>query len=274
AATEDNIVISLTHAHSFPLEEVVRYLHSTSVRTVLTQALLDSPMFTTRWRWVIGTALALPSFRGGKKVPPQLARMRAEGLIGAICPDQIAGAQKLIGEREIPHHPLLQQAMRDCLTEAMDIEGLERLLRRIESGAVQVTVRDLTQPSPLALEVLSARPYTYLDDAPLEERRTQAVMGRRWMSPTDARDLGRLDREAIARVRSEAWPDAENPDELHDALLWLGFINGAEVQSDPRWSGWLSELAEQKRAAHVDVAGSTLWMPVERLPHFRALWPK
>src|SRR6516162_9082842 len=274
AATEDNIVISLTHAHSFALEEVARYLHSNSVRTVLTQALLDSPMFTTRWRWVIGVALALPRFRGGKKVPPQLVRMGAEDLIGAVFPDQIACAENLAGEREIPAHPLVQQAVGDCLREAMDIEGLERLLRRIESGAVRVTVRDLTQPSPLALEVLSARPYAYLDDAPLEERRTQAVMARRWMSPTDASDLGRLDPEAITRVRSEAWPDPENPDELHDALVWLGFVNGAEVQSDPRWSGWLSELAEQKRAAQFDVKGSTLWIAAERLPHFRALWPK
>jgi ATP-dependent helicase Lhr and Lhr-like helicase len=274
AATEDNIVISLTHAHSFALEEVARYLHSNSARTVLTQALLDSPMFTTRWRWVIGIALALPRFRGGRKVPPQLARMGAEDLIGAVFPDQIACAENLAGEREIPAHPLVQQAISDSLTEAMDIEGLERLLRGIESDAVRVVVRDLTQPSPLALEVLSARPYAYLDDAPLEERRTQAVMARRWMSPNHANDLGRLDPEAIARVRSEAWPEAENADELHDALLWLGFLTGAEVSSDPRWGGWLAELAGQKRAAHFDVGGSTLWLPAERLPHFRALWPK
>ena len=156
----------------------------------------------------------------------------------------------------------------------MDIDGFERLLRGIELGAVRITVRDLTQPSPLALEVLSARPYAYLDDAPLEERRTQAVMARRWMSPQQASDLGRLDPEAIARVRSEAWPEAENADELHDALVWLGVLTSAEVASNPRWSGWLVELAAQKRAAHFDVGGSTLWIAAERLPHFRALWPK
>ena len=191
-----------------------------------------------------------------------------------MFPDQIACAENLAGEREIPDHPLVRQAIGDSLTEAMDIDGLERLLRGIESGAVRITVRDLTQPSPLALEVLSARPYAYLDDAPLEERRTQAVMARRWMSPQQASDLGRLDPEAIARVRSEAWPEAENADELHDALVWLGFLTSAEVASDPRWSGWLVELAAQKRAAHFDVGGSTLWISAERLPHFRALWPK
>jgi ATP-dependent helicase Lhr and Lhr-like helicase len=274
AATEDNIVISLTQAHSFALEEVARYLHSASVRTVLTQALLDSPMFTTRWRWVIGVALALPRFRSGKKVPPQLARMGAEDLMGAVFPDQIACAENLPGEREIPDHPLVRQAIGDSLTEAMDIVGLERLLQGIESGAVRVIARDLTQPSLLALEVLSARPYAYLDDAPLEERRTQAVMARRWISPQDAADLGRLDPEAVARVRSEAWPVAENADELHDALVWLGFLTGAEVESDPRWSGRLAELAGQKRAAHFDVGISTLWISAERLPQFRALWPE
>ena len=270
AATEDNIVISLTEAHSFPLDEVVRYLHSASVRTVLTQALLDSPMFTTRWRWVVGVSLALPRFRGGKKVPPQLARMGAEDLIGAVFPDQIACAENLQGEREIPDHPLVNQAINDSLTEAMDIEGLERLLKAIESGAVQTVTRDLTQPSPLALEVLSARPYAFLDDAPLEERRTQAVMARRWISPEDASDLGRLDPEAIARVRAETWPEAENADELHDALVWLGFLTDAEVAAEPRWSGWLQELAATKRTGRLEVAGSTFWISAERVPQFRA----
>ncbi len=224
AATEDNIVLSLTTAHSFELAEVQHYLHSASVRPLLIQALLDAPMFITRWRWVAGVALALPRFRGGRKVPPQLARMDAEDLIAAIFPDQIACAENLVGEREVPDHPLVGQSIADCLNDAMDIEGLERLLAGLESGAIGVVARDLTEPSPLALEVLSARPYAYLDDAPLEERRTQAVMSRRWLAPETAADLGRLDPDAIARVRAEAWPDAANPDELHDALVWLGFL--------------------------------------------------
>ena len=243
AATEDNIVLSLTTAHSFELGEVARYLHSASVRPLLIQALLDAPMFVTRWRWVAGVALALPRFRGGRKVPPQLARMEAEDLIAAIFPDQLACAENLVGEREVPDHPLVAQTIADCLTDAMDIEGLERLLARLESGAIRVVARDLTEPSPLALEVLSARPYAYLDDAPLEERRTQAVMSRRWLAPEEAADLGRLDPEAIARVRAEAWPDAANADELHDALVWLGFLSadggrgGAELERVARGAG-------------------------------------
>ncbi len=224
AATEDNIVLSLTTAHSFELGDVARYLHSASVRPLLIQAMLDAPMFITRWRWVAGVSLALPRFRAGKKVPPQFLRMQAEDLIAAVFPDQIACAENLVGEREVPDHPLTNQAISDCLHEAMDIEGLERLLARLEAGEIRVVSCDLTQPSPLALEALSARPYAYLDDAPLEERRTQAVMARRWQDPQSASEIGRLDPEAIARVRSEAWPDPENAEELHDALLWLGCL--------------------------------------------------
>ena len=273
AATEDNIVLSLTTAHSFELGDVPRYLHSASVRAVVIQALLDAPMFTTRWRWVAGVSLALPRFRGGKKVPPQLARMGAEDLVTALFPDQLACAENLVGDREIPDHPLIRQTIADCLGEAMDVAGLERLLARIESGAVEVVTRDLTEPSPLALEVLSARPYAYLDDAPLEERRTQAVMSRRWLAPEAAADLGRLDPEAIARVRSEAWPDAANADELHDALVWLGFLGAEEAQADPRWAEWFAELKRQKRVTQLHAPQATLWITAERLPHFQAIWP-
>ncbi len=271
AATEDNIALSLTTAHSFDLDEVRRYLHSASIRPLLIQALLDAPMFITRWRWVAGVSLALPRFRGGRKVPPQLARMDAEDLIAAVFPDQLACAENLVGEREIPDHPLVRQTIADCLGEAMDIAGLERLLARLESGAIRVVTRDLTEPSPLALEVLSARPYAYLDDAPLEERRTQAVMSRRWLAPEAASELGRLDPEAIARVRAEAWPDSTNADELHDALVWLGFLGAEETQ--PGWNGWLAELARARRVTRLSAPRATLWIAAERLPQFQALWP-
>ncbi|HLH90120.1 MAG TPA: DEAD/DEAH box helicase [Xanthobacteraceae bacterium] len=272
AATEDNIVISLTHAHSFALDEVIGYLNSASIRSVLIQAMLDAPMFITRWRWVIGVALAQPRFRGGRKVPPQLARMGAEDLIGAVFPDQIACAENLAGEREVPDHPLVRQTIDDCLGEAMDLDGLTRVLERIEAGDIQVVARDLTEPSPLALEVLSARPYAFLDDAPLEERRTQAVMSRRWLSPEDAADIGRLDADAIARVRAEAWPEATNADELHDALVWLGFLSEDEAAS-AGWSAWLADLAASRRATRLRTPSAALWVTAERLKQFQALWP-
>ncbi len=231
-------------------------------------------MFTTRWRWVAGVSLALPRFRSGKKVPPQLLRMQAEDLVAAVFPDQIACAENLVGEREVPDHPLTNQAIADCLNEAMDIEGLERLLRGLEAGEIRVVPCDLTEPSPLALEALSARPYAFLDDAPLEERRTQAVMTRRWRDPQSASDLGRLDPEAIAKVQAEAWPDPVNAEELHDALLWLGSLTEAEARAAPDWSEWLAALARDRRVALMKAPEANLWIPAERLAQFRAVWPE
>jgi ATP-dependent Lhr-like helicase len=274
AATEDCIVLSLTTTHSFELAEVARYLHSASVRDVLIQAMLVAPMFITRWRWVAAVSLALPRFRGGKKVPPPLARMAAEDLIASVFPDQIACAENLTGEREVPDHPLVNQAISDCLNEAMDLPGLTRLLQGMEAGAIRVVARDLNQPSPLAHEVLSARPYAFLDDAPLEERRTQAVMSRRWLDPATASDLGRLDAEAIARVQEEAWPEATNADELHDALVWLGFIAEDEAARETGWRDWLQELARQKRAARSLAPGGAVWIAAERVPQLAAIWPE
>jgi ATP-dependent helicase Lhr and Lhr-like helicase len=273
AATEDTIVLSLTTAHSFELAEVARYLHSNTVRPLLTQALCAAPMFPVRWRWSAAIALALPRFRGGKKVPAPLARMAAEDLLAAVFPDQLACAENLPGELEIPDHPLVRQAIRDCLEEAMDIAGFERVLRGLESGSIRVIARDLTEPSPLALEVLAARPYAFLDDAPLEERRTQAVMSRRWLDPQSAADIGKLDSEAIARVRAEAWPDATDADELHDALLWLTFFTAAEGAQGPGWPQLLAELAAQRRVTQLESGAPRLWVTAERWPLFQALYP-
>jgi ATP-dependent Lhr-like helicase len=273
AATEDAIVLSLTTAHSFELEEVARYLHSNTVRPLLVQALCAAPMFPVRWRWCAAIALALPRFRGGKKVPAPLMRMAAEDLLTAVFPDQVACAENLPGELEIPDHPLVRQTIRDCLEEAMDIGGFEQLLRALESGSIRVIARDVTEPSPFALEVLSARPYAFLDDAPLEERRTQAVMSRRWLDPQSAADIGKLDPEAIARVREEAWPDADDADELHDALLWLTFLGAAEAGRNSAWPGLLAALAAAGRVTLLECGAARLWVTAERLPMLRALFP-
>lgn len=282
AATEDAIVLSLSTSHSFELAAVARYLHSNSVREVLIQAMLDAPMFAARWRWIAGIALALPRFQSGKKVPAPLQRMRAEDLMCAVFPDQIACAENLTGPREVPDHPLVRQTVHDCLHEAMDIDGLERLLRGIESGRIAIVACDLAAPSPLAQEILTARPYAYLDDAPLEERRTQAVMGRRWLDEASASTLGQLDLAAIDKVRAEAWPEAGSADEMHDALLGLGFVTPGEVARNGAWAGFLDELVRQRRATRLRVSSPTeghdgageLWVAAERLPQFDALFPQ
>src|SRR5205807_2158354 len=179
AATDDAIVISLGTQHSFPLEEVFRYLNSKTVRDLLVQALLDAPMFTIRWRWNATRSLAVPRYRGGAKIAAPLQRMESENLLAAVFPDQLACLEHIVGDREIPNHPLVKQTIEDCLTEAMDIGGLEEALRKIDNGEIRCIARDLPEPSPLAAEILNARPYAFLDNAPLEERRTQAVYMRR-----------------------------------------------------------------------------------------------
>ena len=273
AATEDAIILSLSASHSFPLDEVARYLSASTVRPLLVQALLAAPMFGARWRWNGMVSLALLRMRGGRRVAPQLQRMAAEDLLGAIFPDQLACGENIVGDREIPDHPLVRQTIADCLHEAMDIDGLEALLSGLESGAVQVVACDLTEPSPLSLEILSARPYAFLDDAPLEERRTQAVLARRWIDPASAADIGKLDAEAVQRVRDEVWPEARNADELHAALLGLGFLSGAEAAAQPAWAGLLDELTAASRATRLAVGRTSVWVAAERLPEFDALFP-
>ncbi|HEU4669144.1 MAG TPA: DEAD/DEAH box helicase, partial [Dyella sp.] len=245
AATEDAIVLSLSTSHSFPLEEVARYLHSASAEHVLTQALLDAPLFGARWRWNAVTALALPRFRGGKKTPPQLQRMKSEDLLATVFPDQVACLENIVGEREIPDHPLVAQTLHDCLREAMDLDGLLAVLRGLESGAIRIVARDLTGPSPLASEVLTAAPYAFLDDAPLEERRTQAAG--RWNPGENTGDLGILDPAAIDAVREEAWPQVRSADEMHEALDALGGLTAAEI-AQHGWSAWIDALEADGRA--------------------------
>ena len=274
AATEDAIILSLSTSHSFPLDEVWRYLRSNSAEAVLIQALLDAPLFGVRWRWNATTALALPRMAGGRKVAPQLQRMKSEYLLASVFPDQVACLENIVGEREVPDHPLVAQTLDDCLHEAMDSRGWLALLQRIESGTIALLARDLPAPSPLAMEVLGARPYAFLDDAPLEERRTQAVLNRRWADPESGDDLGALDVAAIEAVRAEAWPQARNPDELHEALMGFGCIADDEAKAERDWPAWLAELARGGRATRLQVANErALWLPLERLALGHAIYP-
>lgn len=277
AATENAIVLSLSTSHSFPLIEVARYLHSNTAEHVLVQALLDAPLFPVRWRWNAVTSLALPRYAGGKKVPAPLQRMKSEDLLATVFPDQVACLENIVGERQIPDHPLVNQTLHDCLREAMDVDGLLDLLKNMESGAITVVARDLTAPSPLASEVLNAAPYAFLDDAPLEERRTRAVQTRHWNGIEDTDDLAKLDPEAIAAVRNEAWPDVRSADEMHEALNVLGFVTEEEARTNESWLDWLHKLAKVHRATQLtprQKQASTahgMWICAEKLPMWHAV---
>jgi ATP-dependent Lhr-like helicase len=287
AATDDAIVISLGTQHSFPLEEVFRYLNSKTVRDLLVQALLDAPMFTIRWRWNATRSLAVPRFRGGAKIAAPLQRMESENLLAAVFPDQLACLEHIVGDREIPDHPLVKQTIDDCLTEAMDIDGLEEVLRRIERSEIRCIARDLPEPSSLASEILNARPYAFLDNAPLEERRTQAVYTRRASERNGSDGLGILDAAAIEKVQKEAWPQAINADELHDTLMLLGLMtpeevartvsiqheaNGATPQPDHILA--LNELVLSRRATQLQFRGKEFWVAAERLPVLKTIYER
>ena len=272
AALDDTIVLSLSATHSFPLEEVAGYLKSPSVRHLLTQALLDAPMFEARWRWNATIALAVRRNRNGKRTPPYFQRSDAEDLVAVVFPDQIACFENIAGEREIPDHPLIHQAIGDCLHETMDIVGLENLLRGLEQNTIQVTGADLTAPSPMAQAVLNASPYAFLDDAPAEERRTMAVQSRSQLTPVEASELARLDPAAIDQVRGEAWPDVRTADELHDGLVLLGFMTHSEAEQASftglafGWQHLLDALIKEHRATVLTLPdGNALWVAAERL---------
>jgi len=268
AANEDNLILSLGPTHSFPLEEPAAYLKAENVEQILVQALLAAPMFPARWRWVSNISLAVPRFRGGKKVPAPFQRNDAEDLVAVVFPDQLACFENIQGEREIPDHPLVNQVLQDCLRELMDIDGLKAVLDRIEHKQISIITRDLPTPSPMAFEIINARPYAFLDDTPAEERRALAIQQRRAPDPAGAAELGRLNPDAIDRVREEAWPDPRDADELHDALNIMGFIAEHEIAPDklPNWHSYLAELQAHGRATRLETPDRCLlWAAAERL---------
>lgn len=251
AANEDAIALSLGPQHSFELDSVVRFLHERTARGVLEQALLASPLFEARWRWNAARSLCVERFKAGKRTPAPLLRMRADDLLAAAFPNVVACGENLPpGDLEIPReHPLVAQTLDDCLHQALDVEGFVELVQGLRTGAIEHRAVDLATPSVLARSVLAVRPYGFLDDAPLEERRTQAVRQRRLLDPARAAELGQLDPAAIARVREEAWPDPRDAEELHEALSWMGFVREGEA---PQWDAWLAQLLAQGRVERVE----------------------
>ncbi len=268
AATDDALVLSLGPHHSFPLDSVPRFLNSKTVEETLQQAVLDSPLFTARWRWNLNRALTVLRWRNGRRNPPPIQRMEADDLLAATFPNQAACQENVTFPIDIPDHPLVRQTLHDCLHEAMDIGALTRLVQGFESGEVQTRFIDSSEPSPLAYEILNGKPFTFLDDAPLEERRTRAVAMPRGL-PVEARELGRLDPEAIARVRSEVSPAPRDPEELHDGMLSLILVPAQEALDRH-----FDVLLQSGRATSVKLPnGAVCWCATERRKAVESLHP-
>jgi len=286
AATDNGLNISLSDQHSFPLADVFHFLQSASVEHLLEQAVLTSPIFTTRWRWVAGRALALLRFMGGKRVPPQIQRMRSDDLLAAVFPEALACQENISGEISIPDHPLARETMKDALTEAMDVDGLKNVLDAMAAGRIQCIAVETPVPSQFSHEILNANPYAYLDDAPLEERRARAVEMRRMLPEAVLSEIGRLDPAAIAEVREEAWPDVRDADELHDALQTLvaipqpgdssmatSALENSARKSIPNWTEPFERLLSARRASRAFVGNRIYWVAAEKVTTFTALLP-
>ncbi|GAO02101.1 DEAD/DEAH box helicase [Anaeromyxobacter sp. PSR-1] len=262
AATDEGVLLSLGPQHAFPLESIFAYVTPGTVDEVLTQAVLQAPMFGVRWRWNATRALAIPRLFKGKRMPPPIARMRADDLLSAVFPAQTACQDNAPGGPiEVPDHPLVRETLRDCLGEAMDAGALRAVLERIAAGELRLVAVDTPEPSPLAHELLNARPWAYLDDAPLEERRARAVAVRRALPPAEASAIGALDAAAIEEVASQVWPSPRDADEVHDALLDLVMVPEGESAA---WRPWLEALAAAGRAQTVTDGERTWWVATER----------
>ncbi len=259
AATDNGLLISLSELHAFPLELVFEFLRPATLEHVLTQAMLAAPMFTARWRWNVSRALAVLRFRGGNKVPAHIQRMRSDDLLASVFPDQVACAENLTGEIRVPEHPLVKETIDNCLHEAMDLDGLTELLEGILDGRIRALARDNAEPSVFAHEILSANPYAYLDDAPLEERRARAVQLRSSLRTDFVGGAGILDPAAIAEISAEVWPEVRDADELHDALLTL-----ITLPPVAEWQVHFEELEATGRASTVSRGGRPFWIATER----------
>jgi ATP-dependent helicase Lhr and Lhr-like helicase len=281
AATDNGLNIALAEQHSFPLPDVFQFLQPETVQPILEQAALASPIFGTRWRWDANRSLALLRFMGGKKVPPQIQRMRSDDLMASVFPDVAACQENIVGDIQIPDHPLLREVMKDVLTEAMDLDGLKSVLSGIADGRIRCLAVDTPIPSQFSHEILNANPYAYLDDAPLEERRARAVEMRRILPESVLQEVGKLDPAAIAQVRQEAWPDLRDADELHDLLLTLialpesvaGGIPDTASTPISEWQQFFEQLRSNHRAGRAVDGIRPYWVASERVKSFSALFP-
>ena len=285
SATDDGISIALAEQHSFPLADVFHFLQPETVEDVLQQAVLGgSPIFATRFRWDANRSLALLRFQNGKKVPPQIQRMRSDDLLAAVFPDVAACFENIVGDIKIPDHPLVQEVMKDVMHEAMDIDGLRKVLQAIRDGSIQTIAVDTPVPSQFAHEILNANPYAFLDDAPLEERRARAVQLRRTLPASVLEGAGKLDPAAIAQVIEESRPDLRDPDDLHDLLQTLILYPAPKGgphppafgecgnAASPQLTRWMQQLIQTRRAVSAFVGNREFWVASEKAKDFISIY--
>ncbi len=273
SATDNGINISLAEQHSFPLADVWRFLTEHTARELLEQASITSPIFKNRWRWAAGRSLQLLRMQKGKRIAPQIQRTRSDDLMANVFPQAAACFETIVGDIQIPDHPLVREVMKDVLTEAMDIDGLIEILRGIDSGAIRCLAVDTPTPSQFAHELINAMPYAYLDEADAAARRARATTLGRSLPASVEQGAGRLDPAAIATVRAELWPDLRDEHELHDLLLQLVVLPLDFIDTDRArdWPVFYERLSAKGRALTLPIAGKVCWIAAERVPFLSSL---
>jgi ATP-dependent Lhr-like helicase len=271
AATDNGINISLAEQHSFPLSDVFQFLTEHTARELLEQASIASPIFKNRWRWAAGRSLQLLRMQKGKRVAPQIQRTRSDDLMANVFPQAAACFETIVGDIQIPDHPLVREVMKDVLTEAMDLEGLNDILRGIATGAIRCLAIDTPNPSVFAHELLNAMPYAYLDEAGQEARRARATTLRRTLPDSDAKHL---DQAAIDTVRAQLWPDLRDEHELHDLLLALIILplRFIDTEKAAPWPLFYERLTHNRRVQSIDLNGTPCWVAAERIDSAQALF--
>ena len=282
AATDNGINISLAEQHSFPLADVFQFLTEQTARELLEQASIPSPLFKNRWRWAAGRSLQLLRMQKGKRVAPQIQRTRSDDLLASVFPHASACPETMVGDIEIPDHPLVREVMRDTLSEAMDIDGLNEVLRGIASGEIRCLAVDTPVPSQFAHELINAMPYSFLDPEDAAARRTRAVSLSRTLPDSLSDGVGRIDPDAIAKVREQLWPDVRDEHELHDLLLSLVALPIAYLESEvaraqnktQHWDVFFARLQQHGRAHIVQLRDRAVWIASERMRDAALLWPE
>ena len=274
SATDNGINISLAEQHSFPLSDVFQFLSEHTAKELLEQASITSPIFKNRWRWAAGRSLQLLRMQKGKRVAPQIQRTRSDDLMANVFPQAAACFETIVGDIQIPDHPLVREVMKDVLQEAMDLEGLIEILRGIESGTIRCLAVDTPTPSVFAHELINAMPYAYLDEAGAEERRARATTLRRGLPSSVSDEAGRLDQAAIDTVRTQLWPDLRDEHELHDLLLSLVVLPLRFIDTElaAKWPIFYERLTRNRRAETIDLNGMPCWVAAERVETAQALF--
>jgi ATP-dependent Lhr-like helicase len=264
--SDDGICLRLSDSDE-SFEQVELFPDPDEVEQLVVDQLGHSALFASHFRENAARALLLPRRRPGARTPLWQQRLRSQQLLGVA--------------RGFPSFPIVIETYRECLQDVFDLPSLIELLRRVQQRDVRVDDVQTSAASPFARSLVFAYVATYLyeQDAPLAERRAQALsldreLLRDLLGQQDLREL--LDEDAIAEVEAELGHlvderKARHADELHDLLRRLGALTTAEIalRSAETPTAWVEELGASRRIVEVVIGGEPMLCVVEDAALYR-----